>query len=953
VVAPDTYVQGAYAGSAFEIKSASLADYTVQSNCWLGASAGGVVSNATVADGGKLCAFEGGVAIAPTVDVGGVLYLYEGGSSYEIRENGGAVFGEVTENVSFASNTFSGAVLGDWREATVHSGTTATDTTINADGGLYVFDGGVVSATIVNSEGVLALHEGGVASSATVNVGGEIRVSSGGMAHQIRENGGYVEIEDGANVSFVSNTISGLTLNEYDFATVHSGTTATDVSVNSECELEVFSGGIVGDVAVNADGALSVYDGGIAIVVTVNEKGVLEVAGGGTANDVTVNGGGAAEVSSGVIDGTVVNSGGSLLIYSGAKLTGRMTFESGAEVIPFVGSILDFDLTQTSAGADALVNDLSILMGKPSYTLTVDGNESDGAYKLAGGAAGFNETITVLNFFGEELGTLAVGADLDIDGKIYTLTLNDSDLSITIDPSNTPDDGTNDLLYDKKNETWNDANITVENWISASSLDVDDTVYLDVPGSIGKHVNNIVMHNMVGYNTPDPDTGDTARIFVDDPAKLTFQIDSTVAGTFYVYEKVYDKKKGAYKQVQVGKVSVTKNKSAYLKNICVTGDGDYFVQMAANSSAYKKEDATGYYNVTVASAEFFDDVDNGWNDSYASALVQMEPVSIGRATSFVALDDNVESADDWNFVGGISDAADFARIRLDSSAFLSFNVIGDNGDGSAKFTIWKFNGTKGLKKVTSVTLKNGKYEKTTKGVFLDKDGEYYISMESTDAAKGKALYYKVEVNTLGTRFFDSADDNRNNVLYDKKRKEVYGEDKTHHFVVNNVSAGSPAFSLDDNEIGLEGFENFVGYGDKVDYAKFTVAEEGKLTFTVTATEGATFEVWTLKNGKMKSLGKTKLKLGNNATASTCSGTVSNLSLEVGTEYYVSMTAAKTTANTKGSVFYNVTATLVPQNDSSLSMPETDVLADASVGACLDSASDKLFGETGNGLLASL
>ena len=39
-----------------------------------------------------------------------------------------------------------------------------------------------------------------------------------------------------------------------------------------------------------------------------------------------------------------------------------------------------------------------------------------------------------------------------------------------------------------------------------------------------------------------------------------------------------------------------------------------------------------------------------------------------------------------------------------------------------------------------------------------------------------------------------------------------------------------------------------------------------------------------------------------------------------------MTAAKTTANTKGSVFYNVSATLTPQNASSLAMPETSSAA---------------------------
>ena len=62
----------------------------------------------------------------------------------------------------------------------------------------------------------------------------------------------------------------------------------------------------------------------------------------------------------------------------------------------------------------------------------------------------------------------------------------------------------------------------------------------------------------------------------------------------------------------------------------------------------------------------------------------------------------------------------------------------------------------------------------------------------------------------------------------------------------------------------------------------------------------------------------------------------------------------TKATNKGNAFYNVTATtLFTSPASSLSMPETDVLAGASVDAYLDSAADKLFGETGTGLLASL
>ena len=87
------------------------------------------------------------------------------------------------------------------------------------------------------------------------------------------------------------------------------------------------------------------------------------------------------------------------------------------------------------------------------------------------------------------------------------------------------------------------------------------------------------------------------------------------------------------------------------------------------------------------------------------------------------------------------------------------------------------------------------------------------------------------------------------------------------------------------------------------------------------------------------------------------------------EYYISMAAKSTKANDIGSVFYNVTANLDASIASALEMPETDSSADSLVmadslsfgqydtdilaGTYLDSASDKLFGESGSGLLASL
>ena len=307
--------------------------------------------------------------------------------------------------ISAWKNVFSGDVTGETKN--ILSGMSAVNVNVNERGILNISSGGVASSTKVNSGGSMNIFDSGVASNTTVNQG-VLHIKSGGVATD-------TEIY-------------------FALAKVSAGGIANKTTVNQDGDLILDHKGVANNTTVNERGHFEVSYGGMAADTTVNKGGHLYVYSGGTATNATVNGGGTAEVSSGgMIDGTIVNSGGSLLIYNGAKLTGRMTFENGAEVIPFVGSILDFDLTQTSPDADALVDDLSILMGKPSYTLTVSGSEANGIYKLAGGAAGYGETITVVNTSGVELGTLTVGQTADIGGVGYALAVGgDNVLSVTV-----------------------------------------------------------------------------------------------------------------------------------------------------------------------------------------------------------------------------------------------------------------------------------------------------------------------------------------------------------------------------------------------------------------------------------------------------------------------------------------------------------------------------------------
>jgi len=416
---------------------------TVNSWGYLYVSSGGTADSTIIYPNGNLHVSSGGTANSTTVNTDGRLYVSNGGTATNIIASRGAsisfapgavlqgtydgraftvndsgvsgfVFrdggydvskGKLVEDsvvafgglhissggiVSNTSVTRDGRIIvssgGTADHTTVDSGGqlqvfrsgTADSTTVNA-GGMYVSIGGIANSTTVNSRGYLSVDVSGTVNSVTVNTGGRLVVTRGGTATEIRENGGSVDVKGGANVTFALNVFSGLVLSNAS-ATVHSGTTANQTTV--------------------AKGSLTIFSGGTA--------------------------------------DSVVVSGGSLYISSGGKLTGRILCVGGG-ISVLSGSILDFDLTQTSQGAGARINDFAKIHGTGyTVTLTVNADQADGVYKLAEGAANFDQTITVVNMAGDELGTLAVGETADISGVDYTLSLSDGKLSLKVGESEPP-----------------------------------------------------------------------------------------------------------------------------------------------------------------------------------------------------------------------------------------------------------------------------------------------------------------------------------------------------------------------------------------------------------------------------------------------------------------------------------------------------------------------------------
>jgi len=402
----------------------SLSVYNVHSESTITNTYGGTIhdyeiySNTSLSAGGKLFVSSGGTANETTIN-GGTMYVMTGGIANDANASQYNVLYPAAIFVS-SGGKVNNAVLSLGGQMTVSSGATANNTIVYSSGSFSVLSGGTannttlmrgaamvvynteMNDTTINSGAYLAISSGdiGEAHNILVNSGGGLSIASGGTALDIVENGGRVIVGSGAIVSFVANTFSGLTFHNYDEATAHAGTIASDITINGGGEFSLFSGGIVKDVTVN---------------------------------------------------------GGKIFISSGGILTGKMTFSDSATVA-FVedGGIIDFDISQLTPDADARINNLSAVsrqavgsyavvydkLGWASgqdYTITVSDTQLEGTYVLAYGAAGFNKEITVQNTIGETLGTISVGEKLAIGKTVfYSLELSEDALTLTVAPNELP-----------------------------------------------------------------------------------------------------------------------------------------------------------------------------------------------------------------------------------------------------------------------------------------------------------------------------------------------------------------------------------------------------------------------------------------------------------------------------------------------------------------------------------
>ncbi len=405
-------------------------------------------------------------------------------------------------------------------------------------------------------------------------------------------------------------------------------------------------------------------------------------------------------------------------------------------------------------------------------------------------------------------------------------------------------------------------------------------------------VSQTLYSDWVGFG----DAVDYKRIRVTATTKLTFAVESTDAAKFSVCTLTGQDGDYSLKTLASSKLAKSKasgGKYAARKEIVLQA-GDYYLCMES-TNAEKGGDAD--YTVSVSSYSFT----KGNNSDDTAATAKNLGTLSGEARQKVSQ----KVYDDWV---GYEDEYDYRKVTLASAARLRFNVVSDE---ATVFSVCQAGGKNGsLKTLQTTKVTKGKGDAgcaaTTKELLLEA-GEYYFRMQSANAKKYG--YSDYTVNLSDAVFFADGDDGKNGFLCDAKKK-LNGNAAT--FQSTNVTGGQEILVDKKGSVSrkVDGvtYRNFVGFGDETDYAKFTLANNGKLYFTVTATDAAKFTVCKLVAGKndtftAKSLLSGKLTKGKQDTVYSFES-AKGLQLKAGETYYIRMESTNAKKSEYGA-YYNV------------------------------------------------
>ena len=999
------------------ISSGGVANETTLSGAYASMTifSGGVANETTLSGAyASMTLFNGGVANETTVVSGARMEISGGATATKIRENGGYVEVADGANATFVANSFNGLVMSHFN-ATLHSGTTANETTVNAECSMFISNGGVANATTVNSYGYLIISSGGTANSTTVDSAGVIFISSGGTALNVTWTPcvGQINAADGAVVTYTSHyqgvyfgsnnilassamTMEGKTVEgsmyvmengvanktivgEYGHLTISSGGVANETNVSggylhiyrggtansttvsaygdvfissggtansttvSSAGLTISNGGVANSTTVNGHGNLYISNGGVANNTTISGGyALMTISGGGVANSTTVNGdlcvssGGVANETivassgdlyvfsggtvnetivgewgeldidgvansttvsghrselniyrGGVANETVVDSGGYLHIYrggtansttvssggyvtilSGGTVGGLLQIESGAQVQADDGAVIDFTLAGYSAVAGYLVNDLSLIVGSPDFSITVSTSLAAGTYVLAQGAAGFSKTVTLRNTEEQELGTLSVGKTVALEGHSYTLNLDLEGLTLSVVSASGPDTTPPEkptVSADITEPTLQDVTVTAvfsdDSVIREYSLDGGKTwlaytggVVFSRNGTVGfrgtdaaGNRSEVASYSVTNAFKTPPDaptvsaspsgpTNGNVVLTVDypnDPATKQYSLDNSVWLTY------------------TGAITVGENGTYYFRSIDLMGQLSEVTEFSVTNidrvppvkpTASADVTAKTFRPVTVSavfsndSAEKQYSLDSKTWKSYTSGVAMTANGTVyfrgidaaGNVSDVTAYTvKNIEPPNTSCSVEGTGTGTKPVSLNLPGK----YKLSGTFGDITGSVTVLN-----GGKTVARGTLKNGVLTNAAKLQEILIDGSLPTTLQVT-VKQGADVGYSVKL-AAGTVFNKGDTDSRENPGWSG--------------TINSQSAGAVLLS-----------DRWVGFGDERDFLRLNLTAYAKVMLDCSATGAAKF---TLYSSTGKKLSSTSLKAAASRTA---------------------------------------------------------------------------------------
>ena len=720
-VAPETYFQGTFAGSAINIRNGVASGFTVVEDFEVKICSGGVASRLTVAAEGYLKISSGAKCDNITVNKDGELKIRRGATVTNLNAAAGA---DLSLRIDGNTNI---------------QGKSA--------GNALNVKNGYLSKFLLDNDNSLDVYYGAVVEDLTMT-GGDLWVDAGGKltgklnfsfsADYESPQYGWVEFSSGAIIDFDVSKVSagapalvkGLSLvidnDEYYYDGYAARIDFTVTVSNSQRSGKY----LLADRLDSFDDTLTVF------TKKGDELGTLSVGGGFEHDDISYS----LDLADGNLALTVVNSrqGGDpdISVQPETPIDGEIGYDGIYQN--------ELPLELEHAGWYMVAGDFGVLNGSVSI---VQGKKSVASGAIKNGVLTFNNGKNVLLDSANDYTIVVKNTDKGKSASEYSLTLEAKTLFTD------GDDGWNNYLYDAKTKQVNAALVASEAAVvdgETGQLDLDEDGM-----------------NFVGFG----DDTDFRKIELESAANLSFTVTATDAAKFTINRLIVSKDRNgndvytvkALQTTALAKAKGNENFTATTKNQLLEA-GTYYLSMQSTNAT---KGGAAWYDVALAGdSVFFTDGDDGRNNYlYDAKTKALNPEAENFVTTAISADSAelqfdaaAPEREGWSNFVGYGDAADFTMFTLDTAASLCFDV---QATDAAKFTVHKLesktdkqgNVTYGVKDLSSTSVKAGATA-TTKAVKLEA-GTYYVSMQSTNAAKGGAAYYNVSVNLSKSDFFEN------------------------------------------------------------------------------------------------------------------------------------------------------------------------------------------------------